>query len=240
MVARTGAAMLLCVTSLWAFDLTYGSYATFLESYVCPEGVAYSEIAGDPQVAAVGAEFASLSAEAFSKLSTEDQIAFLVNAYNFHTIALVSKHYPLKSGIRDIGKPWDLKFIRLFGETVSLNHIEHDLLRSNYSEPRVHFALNCASRSCPVLPDRPFVGSALETQLAKAAKAFLADTTRNRVDGDKLMLSQIFQWYGGDFSDRYGSYQEFVMGVLGLTGKYRVKFLEYDWSLNGVSPCRGR
>jgi len=231
------ASLMVAACTVSAFDLTFDTYARFLEDYVCPEGVVYSRIGGDPRIEAIAAEFASLPESEFKALPSSDQIAYLVNAYNFHTIALIVRHYPLSTGIRDIEKPWDQKFISLFGAKVSLNHIEHDLLRKNYPDPRVHFALNCASIGCPPLRRAPYRGAELDQQLSRATRAFVADTSRNRVEGDKLMLSQIIDWYGGDFQKPYGRAARFVQDLLSLTGKYKVKYLDYDWSLNEAPPC---
>lgn len=225
-------------TAALAFDNTYQAYAGFLADYVCPEGVSYSTIAGDERLESIAADWEQVTRKEFESWSETEQIAFLINEYNFHTIALIARHYPLKTGIRDIDKPWDQEFVTLFGEPVSLNHIEHKVLRKQYNEPRIHFALNCASESCPPLVETPFTGAKLDEQLDAVASSFLNDSTRNRLEGGKLYLSKIFQWYGGDFKGTYGGYEQYVSQVLGLKEAPRVKFLEYDWSLNEAPPCR--
>ncbi len=229
--------LIACATVGRAFDLTYQGYAQFLAEYLCPEGVVYSRIGGDPRIETIARELAALSEQEFDALPTADQVAYLINLYNFHTVALIVRHYPLTTGIRDIDKPWDREFIPLFGQNVSLNHIEHDLLRKDYDEPRIHFALNCASKGCPRLSPQPYRGAALEPQLDEVARQFLGDTTHNRIEGGKLWLSEIFDWYGNDFKGRYNGYLPYVMKVLGLSGTYKVKFLDYDWTLNEAPPC---
>jgi hypothetical protein len=220
-----------------AADPTFETYARFLDDYVCPEGVVYSRIGGDSRLDAIAGELAAVTQAQFDALAKSDQIAFLLNAYNYHTVALIVGHYPLKTGIRDIEKPWDKKFVTLFGARVSLNHIEHELLRKRYDEPRIHFALNCASKGCPPLAREPYRGAELDRQLDRAANEFLSDTTRNRVQDGKLWLSQILDWYGADFEKKYGNFDTYVTTTLKLDGKYKVKFLEYDWSLNEAPPC---
>lgn len=238
---RAMASVLAVMVVSWrclAFDATYAAYASFLERYVCPEGVVYSQIGGDSLLDIVSTDMASLSRSAFDALTKEEQIAYLTNVYNFHTVALITRHYPLKTGIRDIAKPWDTPFVPLFGAKVTLNHIEHEILRKNYDEPLVHFALNCASIGCPRLQPVPFSGSQLTSQLQSAALTFLTDSTQNRFDGKKLYLSQIFDWYGGDFRARYGDYTTFAADMMGVKGKPKVKFIAYNWSLNETPPCR--
>ena len=220
-------------------DLTYANYARLLQRYACPEGVAYSTLAGEPLIGAVRSEFAAVTRRQLAAVSREDQIAFLLNAYNFHAIALVERHYPLRSGIRDIAKaPLDTAFIPLLGDTVSLNGILNDMLRKGYHEPRIHFALNCAAKGSPALRSAPYTGAHLGEQLDSAALAFLSDTSRARVEGARLLLSETLDRCAGDFKETYGSCAAYVTRVLGLTGSYKVKPLPFDWSLNEAPPCR--
>jgi len=182
----------------------------------------------------MGKSFEIVSSKDFNGFSQNEQIAFLINEYNFYTIDLIVSNLPLKSGIRDIASPWDKKFIYLFGEKSSLNFIEHDLLRKKYSEPRIHFALVCASKSCPALINRPFLASTIDSQLNDAAIFFLSDTTKNIVDGKTLKLSEIFKWYGDDFNKiNKDGYLGYIKDILRLEKTdYKVKFLKYNWSLN--------
>lgn len=219
------------------FDHSYENYHAFLDRHVCDDGVDYRAIVNDTSTAAIDRHLASVDRQQFDSFTEKQQLAYLINVYNFYTIMLITKHYPLEFGIRDIHKPWKTPFVPLWGDTVSLDHIEHDIIRTEYDEPRIHFALNCASVGCPSLLDEPYRATELEQQLAASAEAFLTDTTRNRVEGKRLYLSEIFKWYGDDFDDPYGGYVEYVKGVLGLEGKYRVRFLDYDWSLNDSKGC---
>ncbi len=223
--------------SVQAFDGQYSAYKEFLSEFVCREGVAYSKIKSE-DLQDVRKELSGLDRTEFESLDTSEQIAYLINLYNFYTIDLIVRNLPLKNGIRDIDKPWKREFVPLFDEEVSLDHIEHDILRKEYEEPRIHFALVCASLSCPALVNRPFVGRRLDEQLTGSAKAFLDDRKRNRIKGNKLFLSKIFKWYGDDFNDKYGGPVQYIKETLELTGTYKVSYLEYDWSLNEVESCR--
>lgn len=220
-----------------AFDHSYQTYGAFLDRHVCEDGVNYEAVVADTATAAIAQRLSSVGESQFDSFGKDQQLAYLINVYNFYTIELIKEHYPLEVGIRDIGKPWDRRFVPLFGDTVSLDHVEHGIIREEYSEPRIHFALNCASKGCPSLLDEPYTAEKLDRQLDRSATAFLTDDSRNRVEGNKLYLSEIFKWYGGDFRDKHGGYVDYVKKKLNLKGRYRVKFLEYDWSLNDAKGC---
>ena len=224
--------------SLQAFDGNYSTYKEFLSEFVCRGGVAYTKVKSE-DLEAVGKKISDLEKTEFKSLNTSDQIAYLINLYNFYTIDLIVRNLPLKTGIRDIDSPWKKEFVPFLGEKVSLDHIEHDILRKKYEEPRIHFALVCASLSCPALLNRPYVGRRLDEQLTGAAKAFLDDRDRNRVEGNKLRLSKIFKWYGDDFNKKYGGMVPYIKETMELTGEYKVSYLDYDWSLNEVDSCNG-
>ncbi len=181
--------------------------------------------------------------EELDKLSRADRLAFWINAYNAYTVRTVLDHYPLKS-IRSIGllpgAAFRASFIPLAGEELSLNDIE-DRLRS-MKEPRIHFALVCAAKSCPALRAEAYTGEQLERQLSEAAREFLADRRKNRFDpaSRTLELSSIFKWYRGDFESAAGSVEAYVAryapDALAQAARQinaRIAFLEYDWSLNG-------
>ena len=116
---------------------------------------------------------------------------------------------------------------------MSLDDIEHETIRKNFDEPRIHFAVNCASISCPSLLQEAFTASKLETQLEKATRHFLTNSDKNEVKDNTLYLSKIFQWYGDDFNQKYDGFKSFVIKTLSLPQKdYKVEFKEYDWNLN--------
>jgi len=167
-------------------------------------------------------------------------LAYWINLYNAATLRLVLEDYPVDS-IKDLGgflsSPWDRKLVTVEGTELTLNDIENRIIRAKFDEPRIHFALNCASRSCPPLRAGAFTGADLDTQLEEQARAFLSDRELNRVEGDHLRLSKIFDWYGGDFEKAAGSVPAFVRPYLKAAGEdpgadAKVKYFDYDWSLN--------
>jgi Protein of unknown function, DUF547 len=190
----------------------------------------------------------------FKTWSVNEQRAFLINAYNAYTVELIVSKYPNLKSIKDLGSllssPWSKPFFNLLGQKRSLDDVEHKLLRGakNFNEPRIHFAVNCASIGCPALRHEAFKASTLEAQLEEQTKRFLSDRTRNRFDKseDVMFLSSIFDWYGADFSKgpNAKNLSEFLSryaGTLGLSNgeKMRlqksgidIEFLDYDWSLN--------
>lgn len=172
----------------------------------------------------------------------EEQMAYWINAYNAFTIKLITKYYPVKS-IKDIGSkiqipfintPWDIKFILIGKEKLDLNNIEHEKLRKRFDEPRIHMALVCASKSCPILLNEAFDARRLEEQLSQQSRAFLADPFRNNVTADKAQLSMIFNWYAMDFNKKGGSVREFVnrYSEVKIKPDAKISHLDYDWGLN--------
>lgn len=164
-----------------------------------------------------------------------EQLAFWINAYNAFTIKLIVQHYPLASirNIRKVGSVWDMKFFRIGDETMSLNQIEHQILRKRFREPRIHFAIVCASYSCPILRNEPYTALKLEQQLEEQAIRFINDATKNRITTDRLQLSSIFKWFEKDFMET-GTLVGFIrkFSSTDLSEKPKVSYLVYDWSLN--------
>lgn len=174
--------------------------------------------------------------------SKYEQMAYWINAYNAFTIKLITKYYPVKS-IKDIGSsiqipfvntPWDIKFIRIGKDKMDLNNIEHGKLRKRFDDPRVHMALVCASKSCPILLNEAYDARHLDEQFAKQTKAFLTDPFRNKISPDKPQLSMIFKWYGMDFNKNGGSVRDFVNkhSDIKLNPDAKITHLDYDWDLN--------
>ena len=173
--------------------------------------------------------------------SGNDQLAYWINAYNAYTIQLVIRNYPLKS-IKDIGSriqipfinsPWDIKFIRLGKEVYDLNNIEHDILRSKFNEPRIHFAIVCASVSCPKLLNEAYEGSRINAQLEAQTIAFINDPTRNKITPNQAQLSSIFSWFKGDFT-KQGNLISFInkYSKVKLHQNAKITSLDYNWNLN--------
>jgi hypothetical protein len=175
-------------------------------------------------------------------LSDPQRFAFYVNAYNAWTLKLVLTHYPGIDSIKDIGSfwqsPWKMEIARIDGRRLTLDQIEHDILRAEYKEPRVHFAINCASMGCPPLMDTPFTGLNLDAQLDHATRAFINDPRRYRLENGVLYVSRIFKWFSEDFdNDPVAFFRRYAEGDLKArleahSSDLRVAYLEYDWSLN--------
>ena len=174
--------------------------------------------------------------------SKNEQMVFWINAYNAFTIKLITKYYPLKS-IKDIGTgiqipfvntPWTVRFFKIGNDRMDLDNIEHGRLRKKFDDPRVHMALVCASKSCPILLNEAYDVRRMDEQLAKQATAFLADPFRNKMSTDKPQLSMLFKWYGGDFSKNGGSVRGFVNAhsTIKIKADAKISYLEYDWGLN--------
>jgi hypothetical protein len=185
-----------------------------------------------------------VSAGEFAGWSRPEQMAFLVNAYNAHTVEKVLTRYPNLKSIWDFGRffanPFRDPFFSLLGERMTLDRLEHDILRQKYPDPRIHYAVNCASIGCPMLREEAYVSPRLEAQLDEQAQRFLSDRSRNRVRGSRLEVSKIFDWFREDFEplERYFAPHATLLSgepkeqQLVRDGKASVRFLDYDWSLN--------
>ncbi|WP_299119949.1 DUF547 domain-containing protein [uncultured Tenacibaculum sp.] len=163
--------------------------------------------------------------------------AFWVNAYNAYTIKLILDNYPLKSilKIKKKGKDaWSIPFAKVGGKSYTLNHIEHEILRKDYNDPKIHVGVNCASGSCPQLGNFAFTEANYEAKTKDLMKKFINDTNRNKISKNKVELSKIFEWFKGDFTKK-GSLIDFLNKYSNtkIDPKAKVRFLEYDWSLNG-------
>lgn len=181
-----------------------------------------------------------------AQLSEKDRFAFFINAYNAYTIKLILTNFENgqpPASINDIGsffkKPWSIQFVKIGGRTYTLDNIEHDILRPTFKDPRVHFAVNCASKSCPPLLSEPYSGENLDQQLDANTRAFIANSQENRLEGDTLSVSAIFKWFKEDFAyDPVGFFEKYAEGDLqkelaARTDQLKLKYLDYDWSLNG-------
>lgn len=166
-----------------------------------------------------------------STWSRNEKLAYWINAYNAYTLKLILKNYPVSS-ITDIdnGKPWDTKWIQLGGKSLSLNNIENDIIRPTFNEPRIHFAVNCAAKSCPPLMNRAFVANKLEGQLESQTKKFLNNSNYNSISPSKVSVSKIFEWYKGDFGNLVAFINRYTEDD---TENASIAFNEYDWALNG-------
>ena len=161
----------------------------------------------------------------------EDKLAYWINAYNAMTVDLIVRNYPIKS-IKDIKDPWDQRLWKLGEKWYNLNEIEHQILRK-MNEPRIHFAIVCASFSCPKLQNKAFTATNLEEQLTNATTAFLADKNRNDITQNSLRLSKIFQWFSKDFKQD-GNLIDFLNKYteLEISSKAKKSYKDYNWDLN--------
>jgi len=219
-----------------------GLYAQLLKQYVKNGVVDYQGFKNEE--AKLDQYLTLLERTAPKTLTRNDQVAFYVNAYNAWTIKLVLSGYPGVKSIKDLGSlfksPWKKKICRIDGGVITLDDIEHDILRPRFKDPRVHFAVNCASKSCPPLQSEPYEGSILDQQLDGAAQAFINDPRRNRLDGKTLYVSKIFDWFEEDFNDDvFGFFLKYARGDLkkqleANRANITIKYLNYDWSLNGM------
>lgn len=177
-------------------------------------------------------------------LGREEQFAFYINAYNAWTIKLILTGYPGVKSIKELGSifqsPWKKEIARINGRALTLDDIEHKILRPTFKDPRVHFAINCAAKSCPPLLPEPYRGEALDSQLSRVTRDFINTPGNHRLEGDTLWVNSIFKWFAEDFNDDPGGfYRKYAQGELKRAldekrDRLRVKFLDYDWSLNGA------
>ncbi|QXP50600.1 DUF547 domain-containing protein [Cellulophaga sp. HaHa_2_95] len=165
--------------------------------------------------------------------SKDEKLAYYINLYNAATVKLILDNYPVKS-IKDIKGPWDQEWVKIGNKTYSLGNIEHKILRK-MNEPRIHFAINCASYSCPKLVNTAYLPATMEAQLQKATFSFINDTTRNNISENELQLSNIFKWYKSDFTTTV-SLQEYLKpySKIAISTDAKVKYNDYDWSLNEI------
>jgi hypothetical protein len=252
----------LAQTAAAAFDHSHAAWTALLKKHVRvidggrASQLRYAGMATDK--AALKDYLSSLTAvtpASFDAFSKPQQMAFLINAYNAFTVDLILTRYPKLASIKDLGSllqsPWKGKGVALLGTQMSLDNIEHDTLRARgrYDDPRVHFAVNCASIGCPALREEAFVPERLDAQLEEQAQRFMADRSRNRfsAERDKVEVSKIFDWFGDDFKQGHKgitSLQQFIGRHASQladapadrerlrAGTVAVGYLDYDWKLN--------
>lgn len=252
--------------SAQSYDHSNASFTTLLKKHVVvldggrSSQVKYAELLKDRgALKAYLDSVASIREAEFEAWTKPQRLAFLVNTYNAATLELILQNYPVKS-IKDIGSVfdnrWKRKFIKLFGREVSLDGIEHEMLRKPgaYNEVRVHYAVNCASIGCPALREEAFAADRLEKQLEEQAVRFLSDRTRNRLANGVLETSMIFKWFIEDWERGYTGFdgktpaiksreQYFARYAKNLADSVTdqtkiaeamvsITHLDYDWSIN--------
>jgi len=202
-----------------------------LQEYVTETGnVDYKSIKNNPSELVVYLDSLgeNMPAEDWTK---EDKLAFWINAYNAMTVDLIVRNYPVKS-IKNIKDPWEKRYWQLGEKWYNLDEIEHQILRK-MNEPRIHFAIVCASYSCPKLQNEAFTASNLEEQLTHATSEFLADTSKNEIAPDRIKISKIFKWFTKDFTEN-GSLINFInqYSTISISENVKISYKDYNWDLN--------
>ena len=163
--------------------------------------------------------------------SRNDQIAFWINAYNAHTVDLIVENYQTTSILKlDNGKTWSVKRITIGGKKYSLEDIEKNILIGKFNEARIHFAINCAAKSCPPLKNKAWEGRNLNSDLDRASRNFINNSSYNQIEKKTANLSQIFNWYKGDFNDVNAFINKYANTQ--ITSKTKVNYNQYNWDLN--------
>ncbi len=243
-----------------AFDPAHPGYDALLKRFVVDGRVDYQGLKdGGAALDRYLDGLAGISEATFNAWPASERLAFLINLYNAATLKLIVDHYPVKS-IKDIGSifkgPWDQPVVRLWGQTITLDTLEHGIVRKQYGEPRIHMALVCAAKSCPTLRGEAYVAAKLDAQLEEQSRRFLASPAGLRIDREKktVYFSSIFKWYGEDFVAGFspasgflgldktqravanfcGGYLSAADGDYLKAGGYAVKYLDYDWALNAM------
>ena len=251
-------------------SFSYDDYAATLK-YVNRQGmVNYKDLkAKRTRLDAFCRLMGNLEPKVLQKWDKQKQLAFWINAYNALTLKVIIDNYPIKArllkslaypknSIRQIPNVWDKLQFLVAGQKMTLNQIEHEVLRKKFNEPRIHVALVCAAMSCPALRNEPYFGKTLNKQFDDQARKFLSVPTKFRVDrkSKKVHLSKIFKWFGADFIENYKPAQGFaghseaersVLNFLSKhlsdadgeylrTGKYKIVYLDYNWTLNAQKP----
>jgi Protein of unknown function, DUF547 len=219
----------------------YGTYAELLQAHVRDGVVDYAGFKADE--ARLDDYLARNGRVNPESLSREDRFAYYINAYNAWTIKLILTGYPGVKSIKDLGgllqSPWKKPFVKIDGRTLTLDEIEHSILRPQFKDARVHFAIVCASKGCPPLIAQPYRGAVLDEQLNRVTTAFLNRPGNYRLEGDRFEVSSIFKWFGEDFGNLFDFYIRYAQGDLKQAlqsgrDRIRIGYLDYDWSLNGT------
>lgn len=262
-LAGTAAAVLLSIViTTDDFDHDYEAYGRLLSDHVEGALVDYAALKKDrAALERLVASFDAPAAHDEPRWTRDQRMAFWINAYNVFTLRAIVDNYPIRSGwftlqprnsIRQIDAVWTARRWQAAGRTVSLDDIEHEILRPTFKDARIHFAVNCASIGCPPLAAEPYRPLTLDVQLDAAARRYLSSPQGLRIAGRTLRVSSIFEWYGDDFVDMFAplapsggdAKRRAILGTLIRYGPPeaaavarddgRIAFLDYDWSLNDV------
>jgi len=216
--------------NFFAQDVDNNFWTELLKKHVSSDGnVDYKGFKSDSKSLDIYLDYLVKNKPYTNKSTKKEQLAYWINTYNAFTVKLIIDNYPIKS-IKDINNPWDKKFITIDNISLSLNDIEHEILRK-MNEPRIHFVINCASVSCPKLLNVAFFAHTLENQLHSATINFINE--KNTLSRDRVELSKIFKWFREDF-ERNGSLIDFLndYSEVNIDSKAKIKFKDYNWALN--------
>lgn len=236
-------------------SFNYQTYNNVLKTYVSDRGlVNYQKLQTNrQQLDQFNQSLAKVNTTTYDSWSEPEKLAFLMNAYNSFTLQSIIDQSPLKKSIRDISGVWKRRKFAIAGRSKTLDNIEHDIIRKEFNEPRIHMALVCAAMSCPILRNEAYTAENLDSQLDDQTIKFINSSQGFRIDRDKkvVYLSSIFKWYGQDWIPNYGIDNKFAgnrkeKAVLNFIsqylssqdrqyleqGNYKVSYLNYDWSLN--------
>ena len=230
-------------------EFSHELFDQVLQKYVNSQGrVNYAGLKSDPGTLESYLDLLAVKAPS-DKATFRTGLAFWINAYNALTIKGVLDHYPTTSvrKIKLFGGFFSRIKFQVGGRSYTLDNIEHDIIRYEFGDPRIHFALVCASIGCPILENRAFVSETLEKQLDNATAKFINNPEKVRLDRENgvLYLSQIFEWYAEDFEDTHNSVIDFIANYLPETDaaflkreEVQLQYLEYDWRLNAQSEVK--
>ena len=222
------------IINFWAVNaqpLDYSLWTEILQKYVSDNGaVNYKYLKNNKSAFESYLKLLSTSAPK-EDCSIDVKKAYWINVYNAFTIQLIIKNYPLES-IKDLKRPWDQSFIEIDGEKITLNTIEHEILRP-MGDPRIHFAIVCASQSCPKLLKHAYEPNTLEDQLKNATTVFINDPLKNNINRSSVKISKIFKWFKTDFPKRE-AFIAFLNSYsnIKILAQADVDYLNYNWGLN--------
>jgi hypothetical protein len=245
MIARFTFLFFLIFGTLFSFDHSHKDFDSLLKKHVSNGFVDYKGFQIDKNIFDnYLTNLSNVSQSEFDKFTKQEKISFLINAYNAFTIQLILDNYPVVS-IKKIGglfkSPWKIDFFTLLGKKRTLDWIEHENLRVNFNEPRIHFAIVCASIGCPPIQSKAFTPNNLEELLESCKTNFLQDKSKNSYDStkNKLFLSSIFKWFEKDFTKNQ-SLIEYVNPSFNnmIQPDAKIEYNDYNWNLNDKNNTR--
>ena len=224
-------ALILCSTTTSSQSMDHSKWTKTLQTYVTDKGaVDYKRLQNNRTV--LSDYLDDLASNAPNEnWNTSEKKAYWINAYNAYTVQLILDNYPIES-IKDLKNPWGQKFIKINGETLTLNTIEHEILRP-MGDARIHFAIVCASESCPKLWNCAYEAETLNTQLDQAATRFINDSTKNSITTSKITISKIFKWFKSDFP-KGNAFIDYLntYSTVKISAESKINYQNYNWSLN--------